>query len=98
MLLCYTRGVVQEGITSADVHYACYVMTQSWTISAHAHFIVLAGTGCALFSYSTSMAGMTLLYGTQPQVFAERNCIVIYDLYVTNVMTCKVRLLYRHSA
>ena len=67
MLLCDARGVVQEGITSADVHYACYVMTQSWTISAHVHFIVFAGTGCALFSYSTAMAGVTLLYGTRPQ-------------------------------
>ena len=67
MLLCDARGVVQEGITSADVHDACYVMAQGWTISAHVHFIVLAGPGCTLFSYSTAMAGMKLLSRTQPQ-------------------------------
>ena len=79
MLLCDARGVVQEVITSADVHDACYVMTQSWTTSAHVHFIVFfAGTGCALFSYSTAMAGVTLLYRTQPQVFAERNTISMH--------------------
>ena len=95
MLLCDARGVMQEGITSADVHYACYVTTQGWTTSTHAHFIVFAGTGRTLFSYSSAMAGVTLLYRTRPQVFAERNCISIYDLYITNVMTCKVRMLYR---
>ena len=34
-----TRGVMQEDITSADVHYACYVMAQGWTISTHVHSI-----------------------------------------------------------
>ena len=66
-------------------------------LSLHMFILSPAGTGCTLFSYSTSMAGVTLLYRTRPQVFAERNWIsILLLLLLLYIFEC-TRAAYKTS-